>query len=256
MPQWDADVYLRFANERTQPSIDLVGRIHVDRPRTVIDLGCGPGNSTAVLRNRWPDAKISGLDSSAEMIRTARQSYPEIEWITADAGEWKADAPFDVVFSNALLHWLPNHEVLCRHLLGQVAKGGALAVQLPAHYDSPLHQEILEVSRDPAWNAKMEGARTALTREPPTLYYDALQDIASRIDLWETTYYHVVAGPEAVLEWFRGTGLRPFLEALASDEDRNRFEKMLLARYEKSYPRRANGKVLFPFKRIFFVAYY
>jgi trans-aconitate 2-methyltransferase len=154
-----------------------------------------------------------------------------------------------------MLQWLPNHAKVCLHLFDQVSPGGALAVQLPAHYNSPLHSEIIEVSEDPAWDGRMNGARTALTREPPALYYDALQPAASHVDLWETTYYHVVEGPEAVIEWFRGTGLRPFLEALSSDEERLRFERMLLERYTDSYPRRPNGKVLFPFRRLFFVAY-
>jgi trans-aconitate 2-methyltransferase len=137
----------------------------------------------------------------------------------------------------------------------QLAPGGALAVQLPAHYDSPLHYEILEVSRDSAWDARMEPARAALTKEAPSFYYDALAEVAARVDLWETTYYHVVDGPEAIVEWFRGTGLRPFLEMLSSPEEQKRFEGMLLERYTRAYPRRANGKVLFPFRRIFFVAY-
>jgi trans-aconitate 2-methyltransferase len=255
MPQWDADVYLRFANERTQPSIDLIQRIQLSDPRRIIDLGCGPGNSTQALRDRWPAASIAGLDNSPDMIDKAKATYPPGTWILADAGSWKAEQPYDLVFSNALLHWLPNHSELCRHLLRQVAEGGALAAQLPAHYDSPLHREILAVSKDPAWDARMEAARTAITREPPSLYYDALQSVASRLDLWETIYYHVVAGPEAVLEWFRGTGLRPFLEALSSDEERARFEQMLLDRYAATYPRRPSGKVLFPFRRLFFVAY-
>lgn len=255
MPQWDADVYLRFENERTQPSIDLIRRIQLSDPRRIIDLGCGPGNSTQALRERWATASIVGLDNSAEMIEKAKRSYPQGTWILGDAGSWKAEQPFDLVFSNALLHWLPNHAELCRHLLDQVAEGGALAAQVPAHYDSPLHREILAVSKDPAWNDRLEAARAAITREPPALYYDALQCVAQRLDLWETIYYHVVAGPESVLEWFRGTGLRPFLEALASDEERAHFEQMLLDRYAATYPRRASGKVLFPFRRLFFVAY-
>jgi len=255
MPQWDAGVYLRFANERTQPSVDLVQRIQLSDPRRIIDLGCGPGNSTQALRRRWPSAAITGLDNSAEMIAKARASDPEVEWVLADAASWKAGEPFDLVFSNALLHWLPDHAALCRHLFEQVAPGGALAAQLPAHYDSPLHREIVEVSRDPAWTQRMDGARGALTNHPPEFYYDLFAPHVSRLDLWETTYFHVLSGPEGVLEWFRGTGLRPYLEALASDDERKAFEQMLLERYTRSYPRRPNGKVLFPFRRLFFVAY-
>jgi trans-aconitate 2-methyltransferase len=255
VPQWDAEVYLKFANERTQPSLDLIQRIRLTDPDRIVDLGCGPGNSTEALRGRWPGATVVGLDSSPQMIQTAQQKYPAGAWVAGDAASWRADEPFDLVFSNAMLQWLPNHAKVCRHLFDQVSPGGALAVQLPAHYNSPLHSEIIEVSEDPAWDGRMNGARTALTREPPALYYDTLQPAASHVDLWETTYYHVVEGPEAVIEWFRGTGLRPFLEALSSDEERLRFERMLLARYTVSYPRRPSGKVLFPFRRLFFVAY-
>jgi len=255
MPQWDADVYLKFANERTQPSLDLIRRVNLENPRRIIDLGCGPGNSTQALRGRWPNATVVGLDSSPQMIETAKQTYPECVWEVGDAASWTAQEPFDLVFSNAMLQWLPDHTRVCRHIFDQVAAGGALAVQLPYHYDSALHREIIDVSKDPAWDVRMQPARSALTREPASLYYDTLQSEASRVDLWETTYHHVVAGPEAVVEWFRGTGLRPFLEVLSSDDERHRFEAMLLERYTISYPRRPNGKVLFPFRRLFFVAY-
>jgi trans-aconitate 2-methyltransferase len=255
MPEWDPNTYLKFAGERTQPSLDLIQRINLENPRRIIDLGCGPGNSTGALRRRWPEADIAGLDSSPEMIRAAREAYPEGTWLEGDARTWHADQPYDLVFSNAMFHWLPDHARLCRHLLEQVTAGGALAAQMPAHFDSPLHREIVEVSQDAAWDGRMQSARSAMTREPPGLYYDTLAAAASRLDLWETIYYHVVAGPEAVLEWFLGTGLRPFLEALGSDEERRRFEQMLVERYTATYPRRANGKVLFPFRRLFFVAY-
>ena len=255
MPQWDPQQYLQFADERTRPSVDLVERIALANPRRIIDLGCGPGNSTRVVRRRWPEAEVIGLDSSPQMIEKARHSYPDGTWILGDAVTWSTSQPFDLVFSNALLHWLPDHAALCRRLLEQVAPGGALAAQLPAHHDLPMHHEILEVSRDPAWDERMHKARTALTKEPPSFYYDTLQPLASRLDLWETIYYHEVAGPDALVEWFRGTGMRPFLEVLSDDDERSRFEMMLLKRYIAAYPRRPNGLVLFPFRRLFFVAY-
>jgi trans-aconitate 2-methyltransferase len=255
MPQWDADQYLKFASERTQPVFDLLHRIRLEKPRRIADLGCGPGNSTAVLRNRWPEAFLVGVDSSPEMIQKARETFPEGAWVVGDAAVWGDQEQFDLVFSNAMLHWVTNHETVCRHLLELLAPGGALAIQVPAHYDSPLHREIMEVSRDVAWNGRMEGARHALTNHAPEFYYDLLGPLVSRLDVWETTYYHVLAGPEGVVEWFRGTGLRPFLEVLKSDEERHRFERMLLERYTKTYPRRANGVILFPFRRLFWVAY-
>ncbi len=254
MPQWDAAQYLKFATERTQPAVDLIQRIELT-PRRIVDLGCGPGNSTEALRRRWPDAHIVGIDRSPEMIAAAKAAYPEGTWEIGDAGSWSAGELFDLVYANAMLHWLPDHTRVCRHWMEQVAPGGALAVQQPAHHDSPVHREMIEVSRDAAWDERMHAARTAITREPPSFYYDVLQPLATRLNLWETTYYHILPGPEAVLEWFRGTGLRPFLEALSSDDERARFERMLLDRYTASYPRRASGKILFPFRRLFFVAY-
>jgi trans-aconitate 2-methyltransferase len=252
---WDAGVYLRFANERTQPSIDLIQRINLAHPRRIIDLGCGPGNSTEPLRQRWIDAEVIGLDSSAPMIEAARKAYPNRTWLTGDAATWKSEEPFDLVFSNAMLQWLPDHPRICRQWFDQVAPGGALAVQIPAHYDLSMNREIVEVSKDLVWNDRMQAARASLKREPPSLYYDALEPVAAHIDLWETIYHHILPGPQAVLDWFRGTGLRPYLEALSTDEERQRFERLLLEKYEAAYPRRAGGQVLFPFRRLFFVAY-
>ncbi|HJT86600.1 MAG TPA: methyltransferase domain-containing protein [Bryobacteraceae bacterium] len=255
MPKWDATQYLKFSGERTQPVHDLVHRIDLAAPRRILDAGCGPGNSTAVLRSRWPDAAVVGLDHSPEMLAQARRNDPGGEWNLGDAASWRAGRPFDLVFSNAMLQWVPDHERVCRHLLEQAAPGGALAVQVPAHYDSPLHREIQQVSADPAWNERMEAARGAITNHSPAWYYDLFEPLAARIDIWETTYCHILEGPDAILEWFRGTGLRPYLAALSSPEERLRFEEMLLERYIRSYPRQRSGKVLFPFRRLFFVAY-
>src|SRR5215469_4743659 len=145
MPEWDANLYLRFGNERTQPVYDLVHRVELQNPRRIVDLGCGPGNSTGVLRRRWPDSHITGLDNSPAMIAKARASYPHENWVVGDAATWQDDQPFDLLFSNAMLHWIPDHPSVCRRLFSLVASGGALAVQIPAHYDSPMHREILEV---------------------------------------------------------------------------------------------------------------
>lgn len=255
MPKWDAEQYLKFAGERTQPVYDLLHRIRLENPRRIVDMGCGPGNSTEVLRQRWPAAYLAGVDSSPEMIAKARQSCPEGVWVQGDAANWRGEEPFDLIFSNAMLHWVPDHDGACRHLLDLLAPGGALAIQVPAHYDSPLHREIIEVSHDPRWGERMEGARRAMTNQPPGFYYDLLTSLCSHLDLWETTYYQVMSGPEAILEWFRGTGLRPYLEALEGQEEPRAFEQLLLKRYTETYPRRASGNVLFPFRRLFLVAY-
>ena len=256
MPTWDANLYLQFASERTQPALDLIARVGLAHPARIIDLGCGPGNSTAALRQRWPDADITGLDSSAEMIVTASRAYPGERWIQADAATWVAEIPFDLVFSNAALQWLPDHARMFPQLMGQVAPGGVLAVQMPAHHMSPLHQVTLDVANEPAWRDRLAAAvGRSLTKESPAFYYDVLQPLAARIDLWETEYYHLVDGPQAIVDWYRGTGLRPFLEALESAEQRQRFEKMMLEGYARAYPRQQDGRVLFPFRRLFIVAH-
>ena len=163
------------------------------------------------------------------MIEAARSSGIEAEWVHADIAQWSAKKPFNIIFSNATLHWLPDHARLFPHLLAQVARGGALAVQMPAHYRSPVHRVILEVANNACWQHLMETPRNTMTKESPSFYYNLLQPLASRLDIWETEYYHVLSGPEAIIEWFRGTGLRPFLEALESNEQRREFEAILLA---------------------------
>jgi len=255
MPKWDAELYLRFSSERTQPSVDLIQRIAIPDPGRIIDLGCGPGNSTAVLRQRWPKADITGLDSSSDMISTASRSYPHNEWLIGDIAAWSTEIPFDVVFSNAALQWVPRHAILIPHLFAQVASGGALAVQMPAHFNSPLHREILATADDPSWRHLMGPALNALTKEPPSLYYNLLQPLAARLDIWETEYYHVVDSPQSIIEWFRGTGLRPFLAALENEGQRKRFEEQLLERYTRAYSPQNDGRILFPFRRLFIVAY-
>lgn len=251
---WDADLYMRFGEERTRPAVDLASRIDVRDPDRVIDLGCGPGNSTQVLHARWLDADITGLDSSAEMIAKARAEYPDQGFVLGDIAAWSPDARYDVVFSNAALQWVPGHDRLVVHLLEQVAEGGALAFQIPRHTDSPLHRAILEIADDPAWRDRLHEARGALTIEDPAFYYDALAGCASAIDIWETEYHHVMDGPAAIVEWISSTGLRPFLSTLADDAQRERFMAMLTERASRDYPPRADGNVLFPFNRLFVVA--
>jgi len=255
MTVWDASHYLRFGDERTRPSVDLVSRIEVGDPEAVIDLGCGPGNSTEVLCRRWPEARVYGLDSSPDMIAAARESYPDREWILGSADGWSPEEPFDVIFSNAALQWIPRHDRLVPHLFDQVAPGGALAFQIPCRAYSPLAAFIDEIAEDAAWRSRMLGPRTALTMEDASFYCDALAERARSLDMWETEYHHVMDSPESIVDWISSTGLRPFLGALATAAERRRFIAMLTERVEHSYPRRRDGKVLFGFRRLFVVAY-
>jgi trans-aconitate 2-methyltransferase len=255
MSGWNADLYMQFANERTQPSLDLAGRVKLPRPARIIDLGCGPGNSTAILRQRWPEADITGLDNSPEMIATAAESYPTEKWVEADIATWKADTPFDLVFTNAALHWLPDHAHLFPHLFAQVASGGALAVQMPAHYKSPVHLVAHRVSEAPEWGHMLDDARDAITRESPSFYYDVMQPLASHLDIWETEYNHIMDSPQSIVNWFRATGLRPFLSALETEDQKKRFLEQVLDGYTQAYTPQKDGRILFPFRRLFLIAY-
>ncbi|HEY5993560.1 MAG TPA: methyltransferase domain-containing protein [Gallionellaceae bacterium] len=257
MPAWDPKLYLQFGDERTQPAIDLVTRVNLAHPAQIIDIGCGPGNSTAILRQRWPDARVTGLDSSPEMISAARLSQPEQEWVLADAASWQAStgSVFDLVFSNAVLQWIPDHARLIPGLLGRVKPSGALAFQMPARAYSIIHQLVLEVAAEPEWSHRMNDAREGFTLERPGFYYDLLAGLAARLDIWETEYCHVMQDHEAIMQWVRGTSVRPFLEALGTEAERQRFVAQLRARVAQAYPPQRDGKVLFPFRRLFVIAY-
>ena len=252
---WDPDTYLRFGDERTRPASELAARVAVETPKTVIDLGCGPGNSTQVVRRRWPDAQVVGLDSSGSMIAAAARAYPDQQWVQGDIADWTCAEPCDLIFSNAALQWLPGHAGLVRRLFEQVADGGALAFQIPSGRYSPVRVLMREVAADEAWRSRMEPAQNALTIEEPHVYYDALAPIARSIDMWETEYYHVLSSAAAAVEWMSATGLRPYLEALDSDAERKRFLEKLTARAEAAYTGRSDGRVLFPFRRLFVIAY-
>lgn len=251
MTTWDPHLYMKFAGERTQPALDLATRIPLAHPQSIMDLGCGVGNSTTILHNRWPDAKITGLDSSDAMLEEANKKNPKIDWLKANIASWKPQNCYDLIFSNAALQWVPNHDRLFCNLLRYVNHSGFLAVQMPYHYTSQLHKIIIEISHKSQWTKRLEGARKALTSHTPSFYYDLLHSNCSQIDLWQTDYYHIMESPKAILEWISGTGLRPYLEALGNDNDRRKFKALILEEYRQAYPRRKDGMVLFPFSRLF-----
>lgn len=254
MPTWNAGQYLRFTEERTRPCRDLVAAIALDDPRRIIDLGCGPGNSTAVLTARWPEAAVVGLDSSEAMIAAARRSAPEGAWIVGDIAAWTSEAPYDLVFSNAALHWVADHEVAYPRLLAQVAAGGALATQVPSNFDAAAHEAMREIAARPAWRGRLDGVREWQVHAP-AFYYDVLAPLATRLDIWESEYIHVLPDAAAIVEWYKGTGLRPFLDRLPDAADQQRFLDAYLEAIAVAYPARRDGRVLFPFRRLFVVAY-
>jgi len=255
MPTWNADQYLRFADERTRPCHDLIGRISLSHPGRIIDLGCGPGNSTSALAGRWPGADLTGLDSSPEMIAAAKQSAPERAWIVGNISTWGANEPCDLVFSNAALQWVPDHSKAFPHLTAQVSPGGALAVQMPANFDAPAHRLMRELAGSVAWRNHFSGVVREWSVHEPGFYYDVLAPRARRLDIWKTEYLHQMDGPASIVEWYKGTGLRPFLDALV-ESDRPRFLADYLTLLTAAYPRQTDGRVLFPFLRLFIIAYF
>ena len=255
MPNWNPSHYLAYAEERTRAAIDLAVRVKLDAPKIIVDLGCGPGNSTQVLHQRWSTSEILGIDNSSEMIATARKSYPNQSWQLANVSTWSPTQPVDLAYSNAVLQWIPDHRSLINRLFANVAHSGALAFQIPSSTYSTVRTLIHEISRMPEWTEQMEAPRNVLTMMDPSFYYDILVSDASNLDIWETEYNHVMESCDAIVDWIASTGLRPFLAALNSEEQRNRFVNMLNQRVRESYKPRVDGKVLFPFRRTFVIAY-
>lgn len=253
MSSWDPKQYLKFENERTQPSIDLTARIGIEKPGMIIDIGCGPGNSTAVLKQRWPNAQITGLDNSIEMIKKAGSLYPEGTWVLGDIVNFKSDHLFDIVFSNATLQWIHSHEVLLPKLFELVSEKGVLAVQVPANGDSPLYQGLLSTARTTKWSTFLNECEGLLNYRTAEYYYPILASLSKKFDLWQTIYYHKLLSHRDLIEWYRGTGMKPYLDKLDSAEARNAFEKEILERCVDFYPLQKDGTVLYPFKRTFFI---
>jgi trans-aconitate 2-methyltransferase len=252
--EWDPEQYLQFEHERTQPSIDLVARIPLEDPQTIIDIGCGPGNSTQILRKRWPQADIIGLDKSAKMIERARTDYPDQTWIVGDASTLAPDHRYDIVFSNAVIHWISDHHRLLLRLFNIVEKNGILAIQVPANHESPLYRIILNVARSGKWSRFTSGAEGLITYHAAEYYYNELAPLTKDIVLWETTYYHILKSHQDLVAWYKSTAMKPLLESLPADSDREEFEQEVLTECKKQYPLQSDGRILYPFKRLFFIA--
>ncbi|HEU4654471.1 MAG TPA: methyltransferase domain-containing protein [Steroidobacteraceae bacterium] len=249
---WDPQQYLRFSNARTRPAIDLLNRIETADPRVVYDLGCGAGNITLLLRERWPNARIIGLDDSQEMLAQAAKRSKAIEWSLQSVAAWRPADPADVIFSNAALHWLPNHSSLLPRLAGGLNPNGTLAVQMPRNFAAPSHTAITETVLDGPWREQLEPLINASPVARPEDYFDYLQEHAATIDIWETEYLHVLEGEDPVKEWTKGTWLKRFLDAL-DEPERSEFERNYAQRLKLAYPARADGRTLFPFRRLFVV---
>ncbi len=253
MADWNSTQYLKFKAQRTQPSIDLAARIEVENPRDIIDIGCGPGNSTRVVKDRFPEARATGADLSDNMLEAARRDNPDCDFIKLDVGgDLSAlTGKFDVVFSNACLQWVSEHRRLLPSLFSLLRKGGALAVQIPMNFEEPIHRIIGETAQSPEWSGKFRDQRIFYTLSEGE-YFDILSELTDDFEIWRTVYFHRMPSIESIIEWYKGTGLRPYLDAL-SDNDKEKFLAEIKARLEEEYPRQKNGEIIFRFPRFFFI---
>ena len=260
---WEPGQYLKYASERLRPALDLMARIDLAAPQSVVDLGCGAGNVTRILAERWPHAHFVGVDNSAEMLANARETSwgdTEIEWRLADIAEWAggtAPASIDLVFSNAALHWLDDHARLFPRLIGIVARGGVRAVQMPSNFHAPSHVLLNEVAGSPRWRDRLGALVRPVPVAPVDDYFALLSAHSEAVDAWTTEYLHVLPpardGDHPVIAWVKGTSLLPFTAALDATA-RNEFVRDCAERIAQAYPVLPDGRVLYPFRRVFLVA--
>lgn len=256
MVDWSANQYRKFEAERNRPIVDLLAHIPTDTVGSACDIGCGPGNSTELLIARYPEAQVSGMDSSADMIAAARERLPGVAFEVSDIASWQPQAPLDLILANAALQWVPDHETLFPALIGSLAPGGTLAVQMPDNLEEPSHALMNVAAADGPWKDRLAGGSTARTpRHEAQWYFRLLRDRTTRLDIWRTTYFHRLdGGIEGIVEWLKGTGLRPFLQRLDDDAEREDFLDRYRALLAEAYPVYEDGAVLLPFPRLFILA--
>ncbi|CAM5518063.1 trans-aconitate 2-methyltransferase [Streptomyces abikoensis] len=254
-PVWDPEQYLRHSGPRTRPFFDLLARLPVRSPARITDLGCGPGTVTALLAERWPAARITGLDHSEEMLREARERLPGAEFLHADLRGWAPEGTYDLIISSAAFQWVRGHEESFPAWTGALAPGGVFAFTVPGNFDAPSHVLLHELCESAAWRERLGGLQRPGHVLPPAEYLERLAGLGLTVDAWETTYVHVLPGEDAVLDWTKGTTLRPVLTALADDaEATSRFLSEYGALLREAYPPGPPG-TLFPFRRVFAVAH-
>lgn len=254
MEDWSARQYLKFEDERTRPPRDLVAQIPLQAPRRIVDLGCGPGNSTELLVERFPQSEIVGLDSSPDMLRKARERLPQCKFIEADIATWQPEPGTDVIFGNAVMQWLPDHPAIMRRLLEALPPNGVLAIQMPDNTREPALRFQREVGESGSWKDHPEVKAAPRDDLPsPEDFYDLLKPVATHIEIWHTVYNHVMASAAAITEWFKGSSLQPFLSPLGA-ADREKFLAAYTEKVKAAYQPRYDGKVLLRFPRLFILA--
>jgi trans-aconitate 2-methyltransferase len=252
---WNPEQYQRFSEHRSRPFYDLIARIDMPRAKRIADLGCGPGNLTAHLSQRWNESSVTGVDNSGEMLEKAKAlGKTNLEFELADLSTWQPREPLDVIVSNAALQWVPDHETLIPHLASLLEPDGCLAVQMPNNFDQASHMTINQICSSSRWNKKLGNLDSALRHAKPLEWYvTTLSRLGFQVDAWETNYQHILPGENAVLEWVKGTALRPMLAILGPD-DQHEFLEQCRTQLLEAYPPQDFGTLL-PFKRLFFVAH-
>ncbi len=250
MLDWNSVQYKKFIEQRSQPAKDLAMRILAYNPKKIIDIGCGPGNSTKILHEIYPQASIVGIDSSPNMIAKAKEDNPDLDFCICDA--LSLVGHYDIIYSNACLHWIPNHQIILPVLMDKLNVGGCLAVQMPYNNEAPLYRIINEIVADSKWgfdNSKLANNLTLTVNE----YYKILSSCTSSFDIWETKYYHSMPNHRALIEWVKSAKLRPYLDCLSDDKGKE-LENKIIERAEQEYPVMSDGNIIFEFNRLFFTA--
>jgi trans-aconitate 2-methyltransferase len=252
---WDPAQYERYKAYRDRPAIDLMIQIPLDRePREIWDIGCGTGEHAALLKRRHPKALVHGLDSSADMLASARERPDEVDWVEGSFEAWTPETPPDLIFTNAALQWASDNRTLFPRLVKSLAPGGVFACQVPLSHSAQWYDLLRETIAEPQWADRLKDVRGTQPIAPPETYYDLIAPLCSSVDIWSTTYLHVLSGEDPVVEWMKGTGLRPYIQAFSSETERDRFVDAYRARVSQAFPRRPDGTTLFPFPRLFVLA--
>jgi trans-aconitate 2-methyltransferase len=249
---WDPDVYMKFGGERTRAAADLLARVPLSAPRRIVDLGCGPGNSTALIASRYPNADILGVDSDEAMLAQARKEHVNARFEPGDFETWTPREAPDLIYTNAALHWAANPLGVAARLFQSLVPGGTLALQAPQNFDKPSHVEMRAAAQDGPWAEKLRGVFQPLMVSAQD-YASALAPLGAKLDVWSTAYLHILQGEDAVLKWISGSALRPYFARLNAEE-RAGFEANLGARLRRAYPPESDGRTYFPFHRIFVIA--